>query len=231
MRRFFPGNINANFVDEFISSSRRAMTRKHNAFKILFFVILSAVVLPGCDLAPAKPEEAFNVYRDKMKSGQLTSARQMLSTETLNIIQRIESNHHLDQPSENIAVLNTLDPTVFPSVVKIEETQALLEAKTLKGTNKQINLFRSDSKGKWKVDWVYELNQLENFLAARKTLDSMQEQAGEFAATWKAMDNQLSKKAVGEADKETRETPRDQKKTQPKKSSKAQKKGPSGKDE
>lgn len=218
-------------MNEFISSSRKTMTRKHHALKILLSVIFAAVVLSGCDLAPAKPEEVFNVYRDKMKSGQLTSARQMLSPETLKIVERIESNHHLDQPSENIAVLNTLDPTLVPSIVKIEETQALLEARTLKGSNKPISLKRAGAKDKWKVDWVDELSQLENFLAARKTLDSMQEQAGEFAATWKAMDNQLGKKVVGEAEKESRETFKDQKKLQPKKPSKAQKKGPSSREE
>ena len=214
-----------------MSYTRKTMTRKHLTLKIMSVVILSIVVLTGCDLAPAKPEEAFSVYRDKMKNGQLASARQMLSPESISIIQRIESNHSMDQPAENVAVLNTLDPTVLPSVIKMEETQALLETRTLKGTNKVISLLRSGSKDKWKVDWVEELTQLENFLAARKTLDAMQEQAGEFAATWKAMDRQLNKKAIPESDKEMRDIPRDPKKLQPKKPLKAQKKGPSGKED
>ncbi|MGD9818727.1 MAG: hypothetical protein AB7V04_08490, partial [Desulfomonilaceae bacterium] len=105
------------------------------------------------------------------------------------------------------------------------------DVRTLKGVNKTVRLIRSDSKGKWKVDLVDELKLLDNFLAARKTLDFMQEQAGEFAATWKAMDSQLSKKALIESEPQTRDESKDSKKgPASKKSAKPQKKSQPNKD-
>lgn len=203
------------------------MIKNNYIIMLSILCILLAIVFTGCDLAPAKPEEAFIVYRDLMKNAQTSNARQMLSQDTLNLVNNIEANFHLDQPAENVAFLNMLDPTAPPVILTTEETRATLETRTLKGTNKTVTMIRQDHKSKWKVDLVQELGLLENFLAARKTLDSMQEQAGEYAATWKAMDNQLNKKVVPEADKESK----DQKKNQPKKPPKAQKKGPSARDD
>jgi hypothetical protein len=190
----------------------------------IFLLLLSA---QGCDLAPTKPEEMFVLYRDRMKNGQETSARSMLSSESLNLVKKIESIYRLDQPCENVAILNALDPASQPAILRIEDTLALLDVRTLKGVNREIRLVRSDSKSKWTVDLTDELGQLENFLAARKTLDVMQEQAGEFAATWKAMDSQLSRKSLVEPEREIRDSTRDVKKTPTKKPAKAQKKGPS----
>ncbi len=203
------------------------MSKTKHILNLFILVSLVGLALSSCDLPPAKPDEAFTVYRERMKNAQTVNAREMLSEDTRNMLQKIESGFHLDQPAENIAFLNMLDPTVPPTPLTVEEKRAVLELRTLKGTNKSVTLIRSDSKGKWKVDLVNELNILENFLSARKTLDAMQEQAGEFAATWKAMDSHLSRKVVPEADKGDRDQPRGQKKGQPKKKPKAQKSGPS----
>ena len=201
---------------------------------LIYCVILGALLTlagSGCDLAPAKPEEAFIVYRDRMKNAQINSARPMLSQNSLELVQMIESTYHPDQAPENIAFLNILDPTAIPTPLKIEDTRASLEVRTLKGLTSTVVLTRSDSKSKWKVDLTEELRLLGNFLAARKTLDSMQEQAGEFAATWKAMDSQLSKKNVTDKDQEARDHARETKKSTLKKPAKAQKKGPSSREE
>ncbi|MDD3472776.1 MAG: hypothetical protein PHS86_08340 [Syntrophaceae bacterium] len=178
----------------------------------LLLIITFPILFSGCDLVPAKPEEAFVLYRERMKNEQIKDAREMLSQESLNLVLRIEKDYLLDQQAEKIAILNTLDPTSVPSPVMIEEKQALLDVRTLKGVNRTVRLIRSDSKGKWKVDLVDELKLLDNFLAARKTLDFMQEQAGEFAATWKAMDSQLGKKALIEPEPQTRDESKDTKK-------------------
>lgn len=166
-----------------------------------------------------------------MKNAQINSARPMLSQNSLELVQMIESTYHPDQAPENIAFLNILDPTATPTPLKIEDTRASLEVRTLKGLTRTVVLTRSDSKSKWKVDLTEELRLLGNFLAARKTLDSMQEQAGEFAATWKAMDSQLNKKNVTDQDQEARDQGRDTKKSTPKKPAKTQKKGPSSREE
>lgn len=194
----------------------------------IFLLLLSA---QGCDLSPTKPEEMFVLYRDRMKNGQETSARSMLSSESLNLVKKIESIYRLDQPSENVAILNALDPATQPAILRIEDTMALLDVRTLKGINREIRLVRSDPKSKWTVDLTDELGQLENFLAARKTLDAMQEQAGEFAATWKAIDSQLSRKSLVEPEREIRDLTKDVKKTPAKKPVKAQKKGPSARED
>lgn len=208
-----------------------SMLKRNNTVALLVAILLFSLSSQGCDIAPVKPEEAFVFYRDRMKNDQVSSARPMLSSESLNLVQKIDSTYHLNQPPENIAVLNALDPTNLPTPVKIEETQALLKVRTLKGANRVINLIRVDSKSKWKVDFADELRQLDNFLAARKTLDLMQEQAGEFAITWKAMDSQLNKINLPEPEKETQVQPKDSRKTPAKKPPKAQKKGPSNKED
>ncbi len=201
-----------------------------NELVMICFALL-AVGATSCDLAPAKPEEAFILYRDRMRNTQVTNARAMLSPESQALVQKMESNYQLDQPPENIAFLNALDPTTPPTPIKIEDALAVLEVRTLKGTNKIVRLIRSESENRWKVDVSDELRQLDNFLAARKTLDSMQEQAGEFAAAWKAMDSQLSRKTLIEPEKEHKDQVKEVKKTPVKKPAKAQKKGPSARED
>jgi hypothetical protein len=105
----------------------------------------------------------------------------------------LESTYRLRQPPENLALLNILDPVGSPVVMKEGDASALLQARTLKGGLRLIRLVRSDEKSPWKIDMVEELAALRVFLEARGALDMIREQAGEYAAFWKAFTDQLGR--------------------------------------
>ncbi len=157
-----------------------------------------AVILGGCQLVPNQPEAVFVLYRDRMKTQNLDEARSLLSNDSRRLALELAAEHKLRQPPESLALLNALDPTAAPVVMKSEEMSALLQLRTLKGGLRLVRLVRKDPNSPWKIDMAEELRSLQSFLETRGTLDMIREQAGEYAATYKAFSNQLEKMHITE---------------------------------
>lgn len=164
-------------------------------FKIARIMIVAVAVLTSCDMAPVKPEEVFILYRERMnhQNVNLNETRKLFSQDSLSLVTQIEQKHKLNQPPENVALLNILDPITPPGVVKVDESLAILQVRTLKGGNRLIRLVRSEQNSPWKIDITEELKSLQAFLDAREALNALQQQAGEFAASWRDLENQLGK--------------------------------------
>ncbi len=80
-----------------------------------------------------------------MKTQNLDEARSLLSNDSRRLALEMASEHKLQQAPESLALLNALDPTAAPVVMKSEETSALLQLRTLKGGLRLIRLIRKDS--------------------------------------------------------------------------------------
>lgn len=158
--------------------------------------LLTLGLLVGCELMPSKPESVLILYRDRMKAEKVEEAREILSEESRELAKRLTREYRLKQPPENLALLNVLDPVSQPLSVKSEETQALLQLRGLKGGMRVITLVRRDADSPWQIEITSELKALENFLGARRALDTMREQASEYAASWKAFTTQLERMKV-----------------------------------
>ncbi|MFH0959758.1 MAG: hypothetical protein V1897_13760 [Pseudomonadota bacterium] len=156
-------------------------------------LILFVIMMASCDMAPVKPEEVFVLCRERINSGNFLEARKLVSANSLNLVKQIEENYKLDQTPEHIVLFNIIDPVAPPILVKADDVTAVLELRTLKGGKRRIGLTRADQKSPWKVDITDELKSLQSFLVAREALSSLQQQAGEFAASWRALENQLQK--------------------------------------
>jgi hypothetical protein len=181
-----------------LSSPLRPTIRR---LTIIFFIVaIFCFFLVSCDVAPVKPEEVFMLYRERMNTEKVQDARNLLSPASLELIKQIDQRYKLGQPPEKIAFLNILDPVSPPVLVKADEGLAILQVRTLKGASRLIRLTRTDSKSPWKIDLTEELKSLQLFLEAKEALSGLQQQAGEFAASWKALDNQLEKMGGPEAE-------------------------------
>jgi hypothetical protein len=154
---------------------------------------LLTLAMLGCELTPTKPDVVFSQYRDRMKAEKVTDARELLNDPSKALAEKLAGEYKLPQPPEDLAILNILDPVTAPTVVKVEDTYALIQARTLKGELRLIRMVRASASSPWKVDIVEELQALETFLSARQVLEMMREQAGEYAESWKAFDDQLTK--------------------------------------
>ena len=161
-------------------------------------VAIAAVLLTACELVPSKPEAVFVLYRDRMKSEQFAKARDLLTDTSKNFATQLARDYRLKQLPENLAVLNILDPVTPPVITEVEATVALLQVRTLKGGVRLVRLVRETPNGSWKIDISQELKALQTFLGARSALDTVREQAGEYAASWRAFSDQLSRMKVSE---------------------------------
>jgi hypothetical protein len=177
---------------------RSGISINTSAIILLGAFIAGIAVLSGCELVPVKPEAVFVLYRDRMKAGDLKEARALLSDQSRTLAINLGSKFKLKQPAENLALLNALDPVSPPLVMKQGDTYALLQARTLKGGLRLIHLVRTDKKAAWKIDLVEELNALRKFLETRDALNMIREQAGEYAAFWRAFNDQLQRMRVPE---------------------------------
>ncbi|MGO8880593.1 MAG: hypothetical protein ACLQMS_13915 [Desulfomonilaceae bacterium] len=179
------------------SSRSVSLYRAGSRTPILLVLILIGTVtfslLVSCDVTPVQPEEVFILYRERMNADKVQDARKLLSPDSLNLVKEIDEQYKLGQPPEKTALLNILDPLAPPTLVKMDEGLALLQVRTLKGRTRLIRLTKPDPKSPWKVDMTEELRSLQAFLEAKEALSGLQRQAGEFAASWKAFDNQLEK--------------------------------------
>ncbi len=157
----------------------------------LVALIVVAALLVSCGLLPHKPEAVFVLYRERMKAGNVKEARALLSAESRDLAAKIERARQLKAAPESLAFLNILDPVSPPLLVKEGKDSALLQVRTLKGGLRLIRLVRGEKDGEWKIDLTGELESLQSFLQAQRALDLLREQAGEYAASWKAFNDQL----------------------------------------
>ncbi len=156
------------------------------------FMILTGI-LASCQLIPSKPDAVFVLYRDRMRSENLTEARQLLDSESRKLVTSLESEYKLDQPPEALALLNALDPTATPVVMQTEDNLSLVQIRTLKGGQRTVRIVRKDSGSPWSLDISAELKSLKAFLDARNALEMMRDQAGEYAAGWRAFNEQMKR--------------------------------------
>jgi len=157
----------------------------------VFFAMVG--LMAGCDLVPSTPDGVFTLYRDRMKSGNLDQARPLLSDESKKLALTLTSEYKLKQPPENLALLNALDPASVPTVLKTTDTLALINVRTLKGGARLVRLVRPNADTSWKIDISEELSAFRSFLQAQQALDMIREQAGEYAASWKAFNDKLGR--------------------------------------
>ncbi|HMK36321.1 MAG TPA: hypothetical protein VK463_14700 [Desulfomonilaceae bacterium] len=161
-------------------------------------IAVAAAIAGGCQLVPNRPEAVLDLYRERMRSQNLAEARKLLSEDSQKIVQEITTNYRLQQPPEDLALLNALDPASAPVPMKSEATTALLQVRTLKGGLRLIRLTRKDPNSPWTIDLTEELRALETFLKGRSALEEMRDQASEYAASWKAFNRQLDKMHIAE---------------------------------
>jgi hypothetical protein len=157
----------------------------------LLVCALMAFLAVSCQMLPPKPEMVFMLYRDRMKAENLKEARELLSDESRGLAENLSSQFKLTQPPENLALMNALDPVAAPTVTKSSDALVLLQVRTLKGDLRTISLVRRNTDSPWKIDLTAELQAFQAFLQARAALDTLREQAGEYAATWKAFDKRI----------------------------------------
>lgn len=128
-----------------------------------------------------------------MKADKIAEARALLSDPSKSLAEKLAAEYKLRQPPEDLALLSILDPVTPPTVMKVEDTYALIQVRTLKGDLRLVRMVRANAGSAWKVDLTEELKALEAFLEARQALDMMREEAGEYAESWKAFNEQLGK--------------------------------------
>ncbi len=177
---------------------RTVICSSQRRYSAICFAMITLSILSACDLVPAKPEAVFDLYRQRMKAGQIAEARQLLSGDSLKLVLELETNYKLDQTPESIALLNALDPVTAPTTLRNEDNVTVLQARTIKGSARTIKITRSGKDAPWKVDISSELNELKTFLKGREALDRIREQAGEYAASWKAFHDQINQMRITE---------------------------------
>jgi hypothetical protein len=180
-------------ISHAVGDLARVGSRETSFTRVVLILVLVGGLLFGCQLVPSKPDAVFILYRDRMKSENLAQARELLSEESRNLAVALESEYKLDQPPEALALLNTLDPTSIPTVMQSGDTLALLQVRTLKGGLRLVRMVRKDPTSHWTLDITEELKSLKAFLDARGALEIMKDQASEYAASWKAFNDQLKK--------------------------------------
>ncbi len=162
------------------------------------FAFLTTVFVAACELTPTRPEDVFIVYREKMRAGELIEARKLLVPASASLAETLANKYKLDTQPENVAILNVIDPQSSPIPTVVEETFALLNVRTIRGKPKMIRLTRDSSKSPWKINLNEELTALGTFLEAQMALETMKEKAGDYAASWKAFNDQLERINIAE---------------------------------
>ena len=175
----------------------RKKSSAEKAWRLTCFMLLAVTAcIVGCQLVPNRPDAVFALYRDRMKKGNLPEARALLTDESRNLALSLESSYKLEQAPEDLALLNALDPVSPPTILQTTDTLALLQVRTLKGGNNVVRLVKKEASEPWHVDLQADLNSFRSFLEARRALDGVREQAGDFASTWKAFSERLDAMGV-----------------------------------
>lgn len=176
------------------SNRQGATAPKPHATVKLIVALLIALCLISCGLLPRKPSVVFVSYRDHMREGNVEEARKSLTSESRKMVVEMSRRYALKNPPENLAILNTLDPVSPPETVKVTQGgAATLRVRTLRGGVRLIKMKQEGERPKWKIDLTNELSELSSFLEVRRALNMIREQAGEYAATLKAFNEQIER--------------------------------------
>ncbi|MEW6531436.1 MAG: hypothetical protein AB1473_11410 [Thermodesulfobacteriota bacterium] len=184
--------------------------------RLAAFCIIAAWILAsltGCEVVPPKPDDLFVLYRQRMRNAELDKGRSLLTDESKELAQKLAQDHKLNQPPENLALLNILDPAASPVVKKSADTEALLQIRTLRGGLRLLRLTRKDPDSPWRIDMAQDLKSLKAFLEAKAALEQFRDQAIEYAASWKAFNEQIGKIKSPEPPPEPRVAPEAQQET------------------
>jgi hypothetical protein len=179
------------------------------------FLVLTTV-LWGCNLTPIRPDAAFVLYRDRMKGEKAEEARSMLTPESRRYAVELGFDFKLSQIPENLALLNSLDPVSRPILEKAEDTEALLRVRTLRGGTRVVRMTRADPRAPWQIDLKNELSALRTFLEAKRALEMIRDQAGEYASSWRSFSEHLEVLPADEPEPETEAGPKTSKHPKPK---------------
>ncbi len=144
-------------------------------------------------LAPSTPEAVFNTYKTLVKGGKLAESREILTGPSRAQALRLAGDYHLEQSPEEAALMNALDPVTEAVPIKVADSMAQVQARTIKGGLRLVRLSRSSPDDPWKVDLTDELRELETFLKGRKALEDLRNQAGDVATSVKVFNEQLTK--------------------------------------
>ncbi len=174
----------------------RAESASARAAGVLAVTALALLLISGCDVAPRKPEDVYTVYREHMKSGKLQDARELLTQKSQDLVAEISEKFKVEEAPERLSIFNALDPAGPPLIMKQGDNYTLLQVRTLRGGVRLVRLVRKNSDSPWKIDLSEELIALRRFLRIKGALDMFREQAGEYAESWKAFNDQLEKMAV-----------------------------------
>lgn len=168
------------------------------AATVLGVTALAMLVVAGCDLAPRKPEDVYTVYREHMRSGNLEEARELLTRDSGKLAREITAKFKLEEAPERLAIFNALDPAGPPLIMKQGDNYTLIQVRTLRGGVRLVRLIRKDAESPWRIDLSEELQALRRFFRLKAVLDMFREQAGEYAESWKAFNDQLERMRVSE---------------------------------
>jgi len=158
-----------------------------------FISVWTLAIITSCEVVPPKPDDLFVLYRQRMKNSEFDKARSLLTDESKDLALSLARDHKLNQPPENLALLNILDPAASPVVKKSADTEALLQIRTLRGGFRLLRLTRKDPDSPWRIDVAQDLKSLKAFLEAKAALEQFRDQAIEYAASWKAFNEQIGK--------------------------------------
>jgi hypothetical protein len=167
--------------------------RNRLVFAVIGAFAAAALLFWGYELVPSQADVVFVLYRDRMKAQDLDEARSLLSDASRKLALKLAAEYKLEQPPESLALLNALDDSAAPVVIKSEEMSTLLQLRTLKGGLRLVRLIRKDSNSPWRIDILGELRSLQSFLGVRWSLKMLLSQANEYAATYYAFSNQIGK--------------------------------------
>jgi hypothetical protein len=152
-----------------------------------------ALLFWAYELVPTQADVVFVLYRDRMKAQDLDEARSLLSNDSRKLAMKLAAEYKLEQPPESLALLNALDDSAAPVVMKSEEMSTLLQLRTLKGGPRLVRLIRKDSNSPWRIDILGELRSLQSFLGVRGSFKMLLNLGNEYAATYYAVSNQIGK--------------------------------------
>ncbi len=105
------------------ASGRCLITPATTASLGFILAMMATLVVASCNLTPSKPEAVIMVYRDKMRSGKVDQARELLSEQSRFTAQSLDKDYKLAQSAENLSLLNALDPLNMPTPVSVEDSE------------------------------------------------------------------------------------------------------------
>ncbi len=179
-------------VLEIRQKEERALAwRNRLVLAIIGAFVAAALLFWRYELVPNQADTVFVLYRDRMKAQDLDGARSLLSDDSRKLALKLAAEYKLRQPPESLALINGLDSSAAPVVMKSEEMSTLLQLRTLKGGLRLVRLIRKDSYSPWRIDILGELRSLQSFLGVRGSLEMLLNLGNEYATTYYAVSEKM----------------------------------------